>query len=331
MARSPASRKWQITINNPEEKGYTHDYIKQVLADFKSCVYWCICDEIGEEGTYHTHIFLACKNAVMFSTVKRNFNGGHFEMANGTSQQNRDYVTKSGKWEKDKKHETNLAETFEEWGECPIERQGARNDLEALYDMIKNGATNYEILEQDPRFMTQFERLDRIRQTIRENEYKSKFRELHTVYIYGKTGSGKTRSVMEKYGYEKVYRVTDYQHPFDGYKGQEIVVFEEYRSSFRIQDVLNYLDGYPLELPSRYNNKIACFTKVFILSNISLEDQYWEIQKTQPETYKAFLRRIHEVHIFNGGGDIQTYQNHNDGLKDYFNRLEEVIPEQQIF
>lgn len=69
-------------------------------------------------------------------------------------------------------------------------------------------------------------------------------------YVCGVTGAGKTRGVMEKYGYDKVFRVTDYLHPWDSYKGQDVVVFEEFKSSLRIQDMLNYLDGYPLELPS---------------------------------------------------------------------------------
>ena len=57
MARKSASRKYQLTINNPIDNGYTHDKIKAVFDDFKGLVYYCMCDEIGEQGTYHTHIF----------------------------------------------------------------------------------------------------------------------------------------------------------------------------------------------------------------------------------------------------------------------------------
>lgn len=52
------SRKWQITINNPTEKGLTHDKLKMILAEMKSVIYWCMADEIGENGTYHTHLYL---------------------------------------------------------------------------------------------------------------------------------------------------------------------------------------------------------------------------------------------------------------------------------
>ena len=51
--------------------------------------------------------------------------------------------------------------------------------------------------------------------------------------------------------------LTDYEHPFDGYRSTEhsVLVFEEFRSSLRIQDMLNYLDGYPCELKARYRTE----------------------------------------------------------------------------
>ena len=60
--------------------------------------------------------------------------------------------------------------------------------------------------------------------------------------------------------------------------------------------MLNYLDGYPCELPCRYNNKLACFTKVYIITNIPFNQQYINIQAESKETWKAFCRRIH--HFF---------------------------------
>ena len=38
--------------------------------------------------------------------------------------------------------------------------------------------------------------------------------------------------------------------------------------------MLNHLDGYPLLLPCRYFNRQACFTKVFIITNIPPDAQY---------------------------------------------------------
>ena len=195
----------------------------------------------------------------------------------------------------DRKHETCVDGTFEEFGECPVERQGCRNDLTDLYAMIKDGMSNYEIMEQNPAFMLNLDKIERARQVVNEERYKHEFRKLDVTYIYGTTGAGKTRSVMERYGYESVFRVTDYLHPFDNYKGQDVIIFEEFRSSVRIGDMLNFLDGYPLELPCRYANKVACYTKVYVITNIPLTEQYTQLQREQPETWCALLRRFHHV------------------------------------
>ncbi|MCU6713246.1 hypothetical protein M6D81_31565 [Paenibacillus sp. J5C_2022] len=230
--------------------------------------------------------------------MKNKFPEAHLEIAKGTSEQNRDYIAKSGKWENDKKHGTIIPGTFEEFGEMPVERPGARNDLADLYDLIKSGASNYKIMEQAPEYLLHIDKMERVRQTIKAEVFKDKFRELIVTYIWGRTGIGKTRSVMEKYGYSSVYRVTDYLHPFDNYKGEDVILFDEFRGQLKIHDMLNYLDGYPLELPCRYANKQACYTKVYIISNISFEQQYPNIKDEQAQTWLALKRRIHNYQLF---------------------------------
>lgn len=308
------SRKWLLTINNPEKYKMTHDGIRQILSGFKAVKYWCLCDEVGKEGTYHTHLFICGNNGILFQTVKKKFPPAHIDYCRGTSQENRDYIRKEGKYKGSKKEETNLANTFEESGEMPLERQGQRNDLIDLYDMIKSGMSNYEILETNPEYMMQIDKIEYCRQIVKQEQFKNIFRDMSAEYWSGKTGQGKTRTVMERYGYENVYRVTDYLHPFDSYKGQDVIVFEEFRSSLKIQDMLNYLDGYPLDLPCRYNNKVACFTKVYILSNIPLELQYMEIQREYKETWNAFLRRICAVKVFGEKG-LEEYKSADEYIQ----------------
>lgn len=298
MNNDSRSRKWQVTINNPIDKGYTHDRIIQILSEFKGCVYYCLSDEIGEGGTFHTHIFIACSNGLRFSSLKKSFDGGHFEMANGSSQQNRDYVFKEGKWANDKKGDTNIRDSHVEWGEMPIERQGKRNDLDDLYDMIQSGKTVSEILEIAPQHILSISSIEKARSLYLRNKYRSVMRDVTVTYIQGTTGTGKTFSVLDSFGCENVYRVTDYSHPFDTYDCEDVVVFEEFRSSLPLGHMLNYLDIYPIMLPARYSQKVACFTKVFIISNYTLEEQYSDIQINHKRDYDAFLRRINYVEIF---------------------------------
>lgn len=296
MARDKASRKYQLTINNPLEHGFSHEVIKRILGELKSFIYWCLCDEIGEQGTPHTHVYVAFKNAVMFSTMQQRFYGAHIEIVKGTHRENRDYVHKEGKWLDSKKAETNLPETFEESGELPEEPDRRVKQSEAILAMVEAGASDGEIMRAYPSAMNHLKNIEQARQTLLEEKYGVDWRTVEVTYIWGETGIGKTRSVVEKYGYKNVFRVTNYTHPFDGYKGQDVILFDEFRSSLKFSDMLAYIDGHPVMLPCRYADKVACYTKVYIISNIPLEKQYPLVQVEEPAGYAAFRRRIKEVY-----------------------------------
>lgn len=124
------ARKYQLTFNNPVQHGFTHAVIKTTLASFPGIQYWCMCDEIGEQGTPHTHLYLYSPNAILFSTLQQRFMGAHMEAAKGSHRENRDYIRKEGRWLDDAKHETNLPQTFEESGPCLL--SGTNGNLSAL-------------------------------------------------------------------------------------------------------------------------------------------------------------------------------------------------------
>ena len=295
MAKDKAHRKYLLTLNHPVEHGFSHENIRTIIGQFSGCIYWCLCDEVGEQGTPHTHVYLVFRNAVLFSTIQRRFYGAHIDPAKGSSEENRNYVRKEGKWADDAKHDTNLIETFEESGPLPDERRQQQKDSEVILGMICEGASNADILEEFPTALSKLHHIDAARQVMLEKKYREQFRKLNVSYIWGETGVGKTRGVMEKYGYTQVYRVTNYTHPFDGYKGEPVILFDEFRSSLPISDMLKYLDGYPVMLPCRYADKVACFDTVYVISNIPLEEQYPNIQMDEPETWKALLRRFDSV------------------------------------
>lgn len=311
--RDTQSRKYLITINHFLEHGYTRESIREKIKALKSLVYFCVAEEKGlETGTHHIHIYIAFSSGVRFSTMKNVFSlGGDIEPAKGSSAENRDYITKSGKWENSEKSDTRIEGTFEEYGEMPVEHQGIGGEEAAIIERIRGGATNADILNEFPHYLRGLRDIEYVRQTLRAEEYRDKWRDLETVYMWGTTGAGKTRFVMENFGYGNVYAVNDYKHPFDGYAGESVILFDEFASSFRIQDMNNYLDGYPLALPARYSNKQACYDRVFIVSNLDLRDQYSLVRINQYEVWSAFIRRIHKVIRFYADGTKQEYQTHD--------------------
>lgn len=299
---------YQLTINAPMEKGYTHGHIIEIIKNnFKTITYFCMADEKG--STYHTHIFIVFSSRVRFSMIKRYFQEAHIEKCRGSVSDNVNYIKKTGKWELDEsRQEKKIEGTFEEYGTQPPDSKGKRKDMSELYQMVMDNMTNAEILAQNQDYILQIDKIDKVRTTLLTEKYKETVRlDLEVIYISGATGTGKTRGVLEKNGYSNVYRVTDYLHPFDSYNGQPVIAFDEFRSSLRIKEMLLYCDIYPIELPSRYTNKFACYNKVYIISNWSLEKQYPEIQREDTESWNAFLRRIHKVVVYAKNGSAKEY------------------------
>ncbi len=92
-------RKYLLTLNQPLEKGYTHEKINEILQNnFKSIRYYCFAEEKGNK--HHIHIYISFSSPVRFSQIKKYFKEAHIEQAFGTSKQNRDYIRKERKMAK---------------------------------------------------------------------------------------------------------------------------------------------------------------------------------------------------------------------------------------
>lgn len=298
MENNTQSRKWALVINNPLEAGLDHAAIREILYRF-SPAYFCMADEIATTGTYHTHIFLFSPSPMRFSTVKNRFSTAHIEKAYGSAKANRAYILKEGHWADTDKTETSVSGTFEEWGDLPAEKEEEAPEMFKLIQDLRAGKSVMEIIEDNPKLAFRIREIETLRQAILEEKYSAENRALEVTYLYGASGTGKTRGIFEKHDRKSICRITDYGGRngvrFDAYHCQDVLVLEEFHSQIPISAMLNYLDIYPLTLPARYTDRIACYTKVYITSNIPLEEQYRDIQRYQMETWRAFLRRVQNV------------------------------------
>jgi hypothetical protein len=293
-------RNYCLTINNPEESDEQFNEYLQSLDHIK---YFVFAREKGDgtdgnpDGTVHLQVYLEFTNAKTFATMKKLFPRAHIEPRLGTKAAARDYVMKTGKYA-DKAH-TRIGEIFT-FGEFAEER--SRTDLAKITEMLDNGATETEVRKAYPtQYLLMKRKIQEYIQSIKEEQFKNTRRlGLEVTYICGTTGKGKTRYVLDKHGDGNVFRMTRYgsgftEEKFDGYAGEDVIIFEEYRSHISISNMLNYLDVYGIALPARYGDKTACYTKVYIISNWTLEEQYKIVQTEYTETWKAFLRRIHYI------------------------------------
>ena len=298
MENNTQARKWTLVINNPLEAGLDHAAIREILHRFAPS-YFCMADEIATTGTYHTHIFLLAPSPIRFSTIKNRFPTAHIEKAYGSAKANRAYILKERHWADTDKAETSVSGTFEEWGDLPAEKEEEAPEMFKLIQDLRAGKSVMEIIEDNPKLAFRIREIETLRQAILEEKYSAENRALEVTYLYGASGTGKTRGIFEKHDRKSICRITDYGGRngvrFDAYHCQDVLVLEEFHSQIPISAMLNYLDIYPLTLPARYTDRIACYTKVYITSNIPLEEQYRDIQRYQMETWRAFLRRVQNV------------------------------------
>ncbi len=165
--KNPQFTKVQITQNNPLEFDMSHDNISKALRDLKSLQYYIMGDEIGgKDGTYHTHVYAVFSAPVRFSTLKKRFPSAHIEKAISTHSSNIAYVEKSGKWAHSEKGLTTVPNTLEEYGTRPTDSNGSNALLCELYELIKDGKSNFEILEANADLIKYFDKFDRIRLTL---------------------------------------------------------------------------------------------------------------------------------------------------------------------
>lgn len=302
------SRKWTATINNPLDVNMTHDEIIARIQLF-SPTYFCLADEISTTGTMHTHIFVYSESPSRFQTWKNRFPTAHIEKAAGTILANRDYIRKEGKWANTDRAGTSIQGSFFEWGELPTEAEERSPKMSQLIKAVEEGQSTTDIIRNNPGFGFHVSDIDTLRETLCAEQYRTQNRDVKVYYLYGEPGTGKTKGIYDRHAATDICRITNYGGQggvrFDAYHGQQVLVFEEFHSKIPIEDMLNYLDIYPVMLPARYRDRVACYDTVYITSNIPLHQQYVEVQQKEPKTWQALLRRISAVEEYMADGSVQ--------------------------
>lgn len=177
---------------------------------------------------------------------------------------------------------------FEEHG--VLDKQGMRNDLKGVHDLLKKKRPMTEIIDTYPasffRYHNGIEKAQR---------YMVPPREWPTeVYVYwGKTGAGKSRSAREAAGSDAWIRTTKHKDWFDGYVGQENVVFEEFRGNIEFGYLLELTDRYSMQVPVKGGFVNWCPKKMWITSSKHPRDWYHNI-----EDKEQLYRRITLIQEF---------------------------------
>jgi len=182
----------------------------------------------------------------------------HVEIAQASMDKNRHYCQK----------ESGIEGTFVEWGE-PM-KQGKRNDLEDVCQQVVEGKSTKEIYVENPTAVKHYKLIHELRKTLLTD--KTKLRKLEVYYIWSKTGgTGKSHKVFE------MISGADYSCPmlsppkiwFQDYEGQPVIWLDDVNLlEYPRSTILRMLDQFPMHVENKGGSFPACYTKVYITSNI---------------------------------------------------------------
>jgi len=273
-------RAWPGTLNNWS------------LAELESAKnaatsYYIIAEEVA--STPHLQAYFEWPDGKTLSAVKRALGSDrwHLEVRRGTSKQAADYCRK---------------EDVTIWEQGVMSTQGKRKDLDKVRDLLKDG-NGMGVVVQESSSM-QSVSMAKVWLTYHEEPREWPMR---VTYIYGPTGTGKTRWALERIKDE--YPMDWYVHSgtdrwWDGYDGQSAVLLDDIRGDFAtFHRLLRILDRYPcrVEIKGAYRQLRAKL--LIITSDLSPECLY----PAKGDSEQAqLLRRITTVVEFSAE-DVKTY------------------------
>lgn len=166
-------------------------------------------------------------------------------------------------------------------------QQGKRTDLDAVGELVRDGASLKRIAEDFGKEFIKYSRGISALQTALRVPIRAD--DLDVICLYGDTGTGKTHTVFDIA--PDVYRVFNSTVPwFDGYEGHTDMLFDEYGpGKMQINMFKEYLDKYPIRLPIKGGSVARVCKRIWITTNYLMQEWY---PKASLVDLKALERRI---------------------------------------
>jgi hypothetical protein len=194
---------------------------------------------------------------------------------------------------------------WEEIGEKAA--QGQRNDVRPVSAMILSGERlrnlradpeNQNVMSIHQQWCNQLV-MDRLYLKAWQNFETGKRPELYV--RWGPGGVDKTRFIYDNYSKEQIYRVTlphvkSAQIWFDGYEGEEVILFDEFVGNVPCHIMKELTDRYPYRGQVKGGFIYLCATTFFITSNLKSFVEWWP--NTTDEEREAWERRLTAPPVF---------------------------------
>lgn len=212
----------------------------------------------------------------------------------GTYKHNWTYCGKDGK--------------INEFGTKP--NQGKRTDLDEIKTKILDRETTVDkITVENPLTYHQYGRtLEKLEDIALQKTWRKEMTK--GLWIFGKTGTGKSEAAFDGYHPDKHYLWTDDKGWWDGYTQQEIVIIDEFRGQIPFNVLLRLCDKWPFSVPRRNRKPIPFTSKLIIItSSMKPEDVYHNLNE------RDSLDQLHRRFEIKRFGDIELPYCYNEHLE----------------
>lgn len=243
-----------------------------------------LCGQL-EEGDQEQHLhfqgYCELEARQRLPWLKKNLSPtAHFEVRRGTQEEAISYTQKG---------DTSIPGSWVEFGEPTNESQGKRNDLLDCKAMLDDGCPMKEIAQAHfgsyIRYHKSFLDYKRLIATPRDSNNP-----VEVVIYYGPTGTGKSLTARNKDPGAYVKPVGNVW--FDGYAGEDTVIFDEYRGNWLpYGTLLAITDRHSCTVPVKGGHVELVARKLVFTTNVHPRNWY------RNEYWDAFARRITEFWI----------------------------------
>lgn len=276
MSTNPAAKSWCYTLNN-----YTENDVNM----FKSfeCNYQVIGYEVGENGVPHLQGYIVWKRNYRLTQLKKISPAAHWEIALSPDAGN--YCMKGGKFDlidnRKQGKRTDLSDAIATLRTDGIKK--VKQDHPEVY--VKFHAGLHKLVDKEPR----------------------NFKPM-VYWIYGKTGVGKTKFVVENEC--DLWISGKNLRWWQGYDHQEAVLFDDFRADFcTFHELLRILDRYPYQVEVKGGSIELTAQRMYITSCYHPSEVY----QTR-EDVGQLLRRIDAIREMKKGGILKELEVEDEDL-----------------
>lgn len=279
MTENVKGKYWCFTLNNPP-------------ADFEfpqhpKLTYYVFQTEAGENGTVHIQGYVEFSTRVSLRQLSNLLPRAHWERRQGTAEQAAAYCRKT---------DTQVSSPIE-WGNMSRPQQGRRTDLDTLARDVFSGVSVDELRHRYPGHALRYRSaIVATRNDIQRSTFSRVVRHgIRTVVLWGAPGTGKTRSVYDHFGLDRVFTLNTATNGalwFDGYESEPVLLIDDFRGWIRFQEVLKICDIYPYRCSVKGSFIYAAWKVVVFTSNHHYSE-WWKEEANH--CIEAFERRVSRV------------------------------------